>query len=85
MSLTTVTHTIDLGQLGEIDCEVSFFFTPEDKGRTYGPPEDCWPAQPAEAEIASVLCKGIDITSLGDWAWLETYLIENQDDFIEEE
>lgn len=81
MGLTTVTKTIDLGSLGEIDCEVSFYFTPADHGRTYGPPEDCWPPHPAEAEVAFVICKGIDITSLGDWSELETYLIENQEDF----
>ena len=56
------THTIkSYVQIGddEHDCEVKFTAYPGDPGRTYGPPEFCYPPEPAEVEILSVMV-GLD-------------------------
>lgn len=35
-------------------------YTPGDPGRTYGPPEYCYPAEPDELEFISLTCEGKD-------------------------
>jgi hypothetical protein len=35
----------------ELDLEIACNYFPGDPGRTYGPPEKCYPPEPAEVEI----------------------------------
>jgi len=45
----------------EVVCE--FDYSPGDPGRTYGPPEKCYPPEPAELDITAVQnLAGDDIT-----------------------
>jgi hypothetical protein len=47
--------TLEVGPLGlEVDVEITFAFYPGTPGRTYGPPENCHPAEPDDAEWISV-------------------------------
>ena len=45
--------------LGESECLIEFEFTPGRAGRYFGPPEDCYPDEPAEVTILQVLINGI--------------------------
>ena len=44
------TTEINLGALGDVPCRVWYFYTPADPGRVSGPPENCYPPEPAEVE-----------------------------------
>ena len=39
---------------GEVECVVTFKFWPGSEGRTYGPPEDCYPPEAPEVQIVAV-------------------------------
>lgn len=39
----------------EITLTVEGSYTPGDPGNTWGLPEDCWPPEPAEAEVHKIL------------------------------
>lgn len=72
------TSTLDLGVLGERDCQVQFKYWPGHPGTWYrrnGDPGD--PPEPAEVEVTSVTVDGWDITELA-----AEYLSES-DDFME--
>jgi len=45
----------------EIEVDVEFDYTPGDPGQLYGPPENCWPPEPAEVEICDVIYIGISV------------------------
>lgn len=47
----------DTETIYEIECDV----TPYDPGRTYGPPEKCYPPEGGECEIVSVKLNGKEI------------------------
>lgn len=47
----TIQHTITRGD-EDIDIDVDYEVAPYDPGRTYGPPEDCYP--PEGGEITSL-------------------------------
>lgn len=38
----------------EVDAEISYSFTPGHPAKTYGPPEDCYPAEGPEVEVEEV-------------------------------
>lgn len=48
----TTSRELDDGT--EIELTVTYTITPYDPGRTYGLPEDCYPAEGGEVEIVSV-------------------------------
>ncbi len=52
-------HELPSGQPCLVECEI----TPLDPGQSYGPPEDCYPAEGGYAEITSVTVSG---EALGD-------------------
>ena len=47
----------------EIEAVVEYSFSPELPAKTYGPMDDCYPAEAAEIEIESVTFNGRDIYS----------------------
>lgn len=51
------------------DAEISY--TPATPGRYSGPPEDCYPDDPAELEILSLTCEGKDAMFLLDGTCFE--------------
>lgn len=51
------TNDGDTETIYEIECDV----TPYDPGRTYGPPEKCYPPEGGECEIVSVKLNGKEI------------------------
>lgn len=55
----------------DINCEV----TPYDPGRTYGPPEKCYPPEGGEVEIESVCKDGVEIP-YEDWEKIGLYSAE---------
>ena len=44
----------DTEDLFEVQLEIEFDYTPGDPGNIYGPPERCWPPEPAEVEVTEV-------------------------------
>lgn len=44
--------------------EIECYLTPYDPGRTYGPPEKCYPPEGGECEILSVKLNGVEVK---DW------------------
>ena len=56
-------HTIDLDYIGEVDCMVAGFYTPEVRASgESGLPEDYDPGCSSELYVTSVTCDGIEIT-----------------------
>lgn len=47
-----------------LECEAKGFYTPGDPGRLSGPPEKCYPAEPAEFEIHELTCNGFNLLIL---------------------
>ena len=43
------------------DLTVEGWYTPAVPGKTYGPPEDCYPEEPSDFEIDDILVNGISI------------------------
>lgn len=76
----TITHTLDLGVAGECDCDISFNYLPGNPGRISGPPEHCYPPEPAEVEIISVVYRGVYLTPVCDWSFLEEWILENYEE-----
>jgi hypothetical protein len=52
--MSTITWTLDFGILGEHDVVVEYDYSPGAPGRTYGPPEDCYPDEPPEVDFLKV-------------------------------
>lgn len=57
MRVTTITFTIEWAGL---EFEGTASYTPGDPGRLSGPPEKCYPPEPAEVEVTSLKCEGYD-------------------------
>ena len=49
--MSTITWTVDFGVLGEHDVEIEYDYSPGRSGVTSGPPERCYPDEPAEVEF----------------------------------
>lgn len=48
--------------IGEIECMIEYDYTPAQAGRLYGPPENCYPDEPAEVDITDVHIQGITLS-----------------------
>ena len=87
----TKTRTVDFGELGEKDVEITVNYTPgvAETGR-FGRPEDYDPGCGSEVDIVSVMLGGINIYPLfSDWSELAQNIKEEldgePDDFEEPE
>jgi hypothetical protein len=55
------TTTIEM-RGGDAEIVVEYDYYKGSPGRTYGPPELCYPSEPAHVEIIAVTCVGVTIT-----------------------
>jgi hypothetical protein len=66
VQVTSLKTIIDFGELGEIECEVEYDYTPGDPGRWYLPNGD--PGEPPTAEEIDITCittvSGVNVTRL---------------------
>ena len=60
--------------------EIDYITSPYDPGRTYGPPEDCYPPEGGEIEEIDITCNGkpFELTD-AEMRELETWLYETTD------
>jgi hypothetical protein len=49
----TFEATVELGEV-EVEVTVEYHYSPGSPGKTYGPPENCYPPEEAEAEVEQV-------------------------------
>lgn len=45
--------------LGDVPCVIVYDYTPRQAGRYSGPPESCYPDEPAEVDITNVVFQGV--------------------------
>lgn len=78
---TSRTQTVPYGEDLDQEIEVTFTLHPGTPAKTYGLPENCYPAEPAEYEIESATLDG-DTIELSDEepADVIEWLSENLDD-----
>lgn len=55
LSKVTITIAIKRADFGEVDVLVETLLTPSDPGNLCGPPEKCYPPEPAEVEIVKAV------------------------------
>jgi hypothetical protein len=55
---------------GEFEFEADMIYTPGDPGRYYGPPEYCYPEEPAEAEFHDYGPFGCMLDAIYTAAWI---------------
>lgn len=62
----------------ETDITVAYTYTPGREAQLYGPPENCWPAEPAEVEIQAAFTDAgeVELTD-AERERFELWLIEN--------
>ena len=58
-------HVQDIEWNGQ-EIEVHFYFTKGYAAKLWGAPEDCYPGEPDEWEIESIMYKGVDVLPLLD-------------------
>lgn len=75
-SVTTPLHFALWEAGGEHDMEarIEYSFIPGDPGRLSGPPEDCYPPEPAEVDITSIQFRHSKTQPWFDCRWLEDML-----------
>jgi hypothetical protein len=67
----------------EGDATIAFRYTPGDPGRYTGPWENCYPAEPAEVEIQSILHQKLDGSVVNILEYVQDYLQDDQWEDIE--
>jgi hypothetical protein len=55
--------TVDINVLG-LDLTATAYYHPGDPGRLSGPPEKCYPPEPAEVEVVKLFCGKYDMCVL---------------------
>ena len=84
MKVRAVIYVYRDGEDGEEEIEVSLVghYTPGSPGRTYGPPEDCYPAEPedVELEVALVDGKPFELTEHEEELALEELAVQAQEE-----
>ena len=60
----------------EFECEVSFDYIPEVKGRLYGLPENCYPTEPAIFELNTLEFDNLDLSELLGIASVSEHIIK---------
>ena len=56
----SISTTLFMGDyLGDVDCVIAYDYSPAQRGRYSGPPEDCYPDEPAEVDITDVVLQGM--------------------------
>ena len=53
MAARNIPFRVSISVLG-LDLEAKGYYTPGDPGRVFGPPEKCYPPEPAEVEVTSL-------------------------------
>jgi hypothetical protein len=65
-------YCIDGTVLGDLEIVVDYYFTPVQRGRYSGPPEDCYPDEDEEIEIVDCHCPLLSAEGrLALFKWLE--------------
>lgn len=66
-----------------LDLIVTLNYYPANPGKIYGPPENCYPPEPAEVDILSVRLKGEKKTNTKLSDWLRDELMETDECYDE--
>jgi len=76
----------EAGELVEYTFEVDVDVTPGAPGRLSGPPEDCYPPEPAEVEYGDVCCVETGrVFSVDEWELLKCWSTERGYDITDED
>ena len=81
MKYTTTIQPAD--RHDEIEIVVEYDYHKGSPGRTYGPPERCYPSEPAHVEIIAVTYAGVTITDSLSESQLESLEQEIEEDMVE--
>jgi hypothetical protein len=71
---TTITFHVEREEV-EIELRIEGRYHPGDPGQTFGPPENCYPSEPAEAEVEALW--------MGGHPWAGTLTDEEEEAVIE--
>ena len=75
---------LDFGVMGILPCDIEFDYTPGQRGRFSGPPEDCYPDEPEEISVTKVTYGPYDFTKLIDEDLVGDMLVELARDAAQE-
>ena len=73
--MDTITYTL---KLDDLEATVFYNYTPPQRGRLSGPPEDCYPPEDAEVELTDLHIDGVILSPVKLAAILDQ--LQNDDD-----